>query len=127
MLRVSLPDGTTRDVPVPENMDWTAVKAVVADDGTVTVVPDTELITARQWAAVREQRDQMLAKCDWTQLADAHLSVDKKQAWSDYRQALRDIPEDFEDPTQVQWPTIPGATPTVQASGARVANLMEQI
>ena len=127
MLRVSLPDGTTRDVPVPENMDWTAVKAVVADDGIVTVVPDTELITARQWAAVREQRDQMLAKCDWTQLADAHLSLDKKQAWSDYRQALRDIPEDFEVPTQVQWPTIPGATPTVQASGARVANLMEQI
>ena len=114
-------------LPVPENVDYTASKAVKADDGTISIVPNQEIITARLWAAVREQRNQMLAKCDWTQLTDSHLSVERQTAWADYRQALRDLPDEVTDPSQVQWPLDPTQAPAVQATGARAANLMEQI
>lgn len=114
-------------IPVPEGVDYTAALAVKGDDGTISIVPNQEVITVRQWAALREQRNQMLAKCDWTQLADSHLSVEKKAAWADYRQALRDLPDEVTDPTQVEWPLDPTQAPAVQASGARVDNLMEQI
>ena len=114
-------------IPVPENVDYTASKVVKADDGTITLVPNQEIITERQWAAIRDQRNQMLAKCDWTQLADSHLSAERQAAWADYRQALRDLPDEVTDPTQVEWPLDPTQAPAMQASGARVANLMEQI
>ena len=114
-------------IPVPEGVDYTATKAVKADDGTITIVLNQEIITERQWAALREQRNQMLAKCDWTQLTDSHLSAEKKEAWADYRQALRDLPDEVTDPTQVEWPLDTTQAPPVQASGARVDNLMEQI
>lgn len=52
---------------------------------------------------MRFQRDRLLAESDWTQVADAPVD---KQAWADYRQALRDFPAtwtpgpvaDFPDP-----------------------------
>ena len=114
-------------IAVPENVDYTAAKAVKADDGTITIVPNQEIITARLWAAVRDQRNQMLAKCDWTQLADSHLSAERQAAWADYRQALRDLTDEVTDPANVEWPLDPTQAPAVQVTGARVANLMEQI
>jgi hypothetical protein len=54
-------------------------------------------------------RQQLLAACDWTQLPDAALTPEEKQEWSDYRQALRDIPQDFMLPQDVIFPTEPGA------------------
>jgi hypothetical protein len=49
-------------------------------------------------------RDKLLAACDWTQVADA--SVDQA-AWSTYRQALRDIPDQAGFPDNVTWPEKP--------------------
>ena len=112
-------------IPVPENVDYTAAQAIKADDGAITIVPNQEIVTARQWAAVRDQRNQMLAKCDWTQLADSHLSAEKKEAWADYRQALRDLPEEITDPAQVEWPQDPTQAPAVQASGSRLSSLLD--
>jgi len=40
-------------------------------------------------ACMRRQRDALLAASDWTQVADAPVD---RQAWADYRQALRDFP-----------------------------------
>lgn len=41
-------------------------------------------------ATLKIERGQKLAASDWTQLPDAPLDADTKQAWADYRQTLRD-------------------------------------
>ena len=56
---------------------------------------------------VRALRMQRLTACDWTQVTDAPLSADLQVAWRDYRQALRDLPETFSSPLDVEWPTPP--------------------
>jgi len=55
-------------------------------------------------ADIRTQRDQLLTASDWTQTADA--PVDQVE-WQDYRQALRDIPQQAGFPTDIAWPTKP--------------------
>lgn len=46
-------------------------------------------------AEVRSLRDYKLGSSDWTQVADSPLSDSKKAEWASYRQALRDIPQQF--------------------------------
>ncbi len=58
------------------------------------------------WAALRMRRDALLSACDFTQLPDAPVWVDKT-AWSTYRQALRDLPATTVDPANPVWPTPP--------------------
>ena len=47
---------------------------------------------AMNLAEVRNQRNQMLAQSDWTQMADSPLSDEQKAAWAAYRQQLRELP-----------------------------------
>lgn len=54
--------------------------------------------------AVREQRDRLLQSCDWTQLPDAPVDA---QAWSIYRQELRDVTDQAGFPASVAWPVPP--------------------
>lgn len=56
------------------------------------------------WADVRRERDRLLTACDWTQVADAPVDA---AAWAAYRQALRDVPQDYASPDDVVWPTPP--------------------
>jgi hypothetical protein len=35
------------------------------------------------------------------------LSTQDKASWRTYRQELRDVPENFEDPRDVVWPDAP--------------------
>ena len=42
---------------------------------------------------VRVTRDYALQMSDWTQMPDSPLPPEKKSAWADYRQKLRDLPE----------------------------------
>jgi len=68
----------------------------------------TDLGTAPQLAAVRAQRDALLAACDWTQMSDSPLSSDVKAAWGTYRTALRNLPDSQGfDPTNPTWPVKP--------------------
>jgi len=53
---------------------------------------------------VRTQRGALLSQSDWTQVSDAPVD---QSAWADYRQALRDVPEQAGFPTEVTWPTRP--------------------
>ena len=55
----------------------------------------------------REARDALLAQTDWTQLADAQLSAEKRATWAAYRQALRDVPTQADFPWEVTWPVKP--------------------
>ena len=56
---------------------------------------------------IRKERDNLLAKCDWTQVNDSPLSTEQKTAWATYRQALRNVPTQSGFPTNVTWPTEP--------------------
>lgn len=58
---------------------------------------------AAQWGSTREERNGLLAACDWTQLADAPVD---DLAWAAYRQSLRDITQQT-DPFSLTWPAKP--------------------
>lgn len=55
----------------------------------------------------RQIRDDLLAMSDWTQLPDVALSDEKKAEWAVYRQQLRDLNVNGDDPTELDWPTQP--------------------
>jgi hypothetical protein len=54
---------------------------------------------------ITTKRNSLLAASDWTQLPDVPQAT--KDAWAQYRQALRDITEQSGYPTNVVWPTSP--------------------
>lgn len=54
---------------------------------------------------VRTQRDALLKDSDWAVLPDAPVA--DEQTWKDYRQALRDLPQQEGFPQEVVWPTKP--------------------
>jgi hypothetical protein len=53
----------------------------------------------------RQKRNQLLAKCDWTQLTDAPTLA--SASWMAYRQALRDVPGQQGFPWNITWPEAP--------------------
>lgn len=62
--------------------------------------------------ALRRERNIKLAMSDWTQIPDAPLTDEQKGAWREYRQALRDLPNQqagIFDLDAVQWPQSPEA------------------
>jgi hypothetical protein len=63
-----------------------------------------ESLDATQAKSVREQRNKLIAECDWTQVADSPVD---KEAWATYRQALRDVPQQAGFPWEVNWPESP--------------------
>lgn len=75
----------------------------------ITSLPtyNKNLSEALRWEMVKQQRDKLLQKCDWTQLPDAILTDAERTAWQDYRQTLRDIPQDFINPDDVIFPDPP--------------------
>lgn len=58
-------------------------------------------------SAIRAERNTKLTECDWTQLNDTPLDNPSKVAWTNYRQALRDIPTQSGFPHNVIWPVKP--------------------
>ena len=56
---------------------------------------------------IREQRNQLLKDCDWTQLNDSPLNADTKTSWATYRQQLRDVTSQTRFPWDIQWPSTP--------------------
>ena len=76
------------DAPVPEKPDYN---------------PDQKALDAEA-DEVRSERDKLLAATDWTQVADAPVD---QAAYAEYRQALRDVPEQAGFPIDVDWPQKP--------------------
>jgi hypothetical protein len=96
-------------VVVPNEMDPDCV-VVVDNEGILEAQEDQALLDAkeeRQWEALRKERDKRLAESDWTQIMDSPLSTEARDAWIIYRQELRDIPENTEDPANPDWPERP--------------------
>lgn len=57
--------------------------------------------------AVRAQRDALLAACDWVVVRTNELDLQMPQDWSEYRQALRDVPQQEGFPEVIEWPEPP--------------------
>ena len=59
------------------------------------------------WEMIRSMRDNELTNTDWRAVKDRTMS----QAWKDYRQALRNLPQDYEDANNAadNWPVMPDA------------------
>lgn len=77
------------------------------DDQYAAAIAAAKLDTTYIMAAVRAYRDYLLEKSDWTQLADAALSTEKKAAYAAYRGALRNLPQSYPDGLGFVWPTEP--------------------
>lgn len=52
----------------------------------------------------RAERNKLLAATDFTQLADSPVDA---AAWAEYRQALREVPEQAGFPFNIEWPVQP--------------------
>jgi len=75
-----------------DNAEW--------DEENLEWIPG-DVVLARN---ARSQRDALLSQSDWTQVPDAPVD---QAAWADYRQALRDVPQQAGFPTEITWPVKP--------------------
>jgi hypothetical protein len=67
-----------------------------------------ELLDAQPWKELREERNKRIAQTDYLAIPDyPHATEEVKQAWLDYRQALRDLPANTTDPENPVWPVAP--------------------
>lgn len=60
---------------------------------------------------IRVRRDAALKDCDWTMLSDAGITEKQLEKFKQYRQALRDVPQQPGFPDIVTWPTVTGEWP----------------
>lgn len=84
---------------------YTEDSAVLQEDG--TWVQKWNILNLPQEQAeknVRDARNNLLSKSDWTQVDDAPVD---KTSWATYRQELRDITQQSGFPYDVVWPTPP--------------------
>ena len=56
---------------------------------------------------VRKERDTKLASSDWRVTKALEQGVSLDTVWADYRQSLRDIPQQTGFPHDVVWPVDP--------------------
>jgi hypothetical protein len=94
---------------LPEGMDNNSVRIEFINNDYVIVLDEDKLVArrARLFNKLRQQRNEKLQACDYTQMPDSPLSEELKEAWANYRQALRDLPANTENPSNPIWPTKP--------------------
>ena len=59
------------------------------------------------WRKIRKERNKLLKDRDYIMVSDITITTEKKEEWTTYRQALRDIPQDYDSPDEVVYPTKP--------------------
>ena len=69
--------------------------------------PFDQMSDGKKWIYITAYRNLILSQSDWTQLPDVVLTEAERTAWQDYRQTLRDIPQDFINPDLVTFPRNP--------------------
>lgn len=84
-------------------------------DGQWQFIYNVEPLTAEELAekqaakalAIRAQRDRLLQQSDWVVIRSYEQAENVPLEWTEYRQALRDIPQQTGFPSEVSWPTVP--------------------
>lgn len=89
----------TAGPPVKDQDAW--AQSWIVEDATQEQIAER---TASRADAVRTDRNQRLADCDWTQLPDAPVDP---QVWATYRQELRDVTAQVGFPWEINWPEQP--------------------
>ena len=95
-----------------EKTDWSVTEITDFEPYTSAITEYGETYQAPPEAAapeilVRDLRNQLLEGSDWSQLPDAQLSAEKVAEFKTYRQALRDLPANTSDFTNVTYPEPP--------------------
>ena len=94
-------------------LEWSCDPAVVGEwvkpfkdpeTGEVYLKEYIDLKTTILLNRLRTRRNVLLSSSDWTQLPDT--AVDRN-AWTQYRQALRDLPANTTDLENPVWPCVP--------------------
>jgi hypothetical protein len=67
-------------------------------------IDENEIPVEWVWERLRLRRDQLLRDSDFRVLPDAPWPT---APWADYREALRDLPEQTVDPRAAVWPDPP--------------------
>jgi hypothetical protein len=94
------PDGDLFWITVPAVLQ-PQVSAVVEAHDAVAVLEELA------WEFARDKRNRLLSECDWTCVTDTQLSEADQTSWQTYRQALRDVPQNENDPENITWPDAP--------------------
>lgn len=76
---------------------------VYDQDGNIT----NEVTEDEKWDLIRRLRDELLTQSDWVVIKAMEEGTTVSQDWLDYRNALRDIPQDYDSPEEVILPEIP--------------------
>ncbi len=101
---------------VPDGYDYIEcddpTEGMAVDIKTKTLVPaEIELpFVLSDEGKRKRKRNALLAESDWTQFADSPLTDTKKAEWATYRQALRDLPQEYPNAISnddIIWPTKP--------------------
>ena len=89
-------------------VETTLVSALTGETRIVTTLEPVETVDpAILWAALRVERDRLLAASDKYALPDFPQPAAKRTAWLTYRKALRDLPGVTIDPLAPAWPKPP--------------------
>lgn len=85
--------------------DPTLVDAIWTQEYTVVTLSEDQIQQNKNNKAeqMRQLRDGMLVKSDWSQLPDAPVD---KAAWATYRQELRDVTSQDGFPYDIVWPNL---------------------
>jgi hypothetical protein len=95
---------TATTAPASNARTHTLERSCSLVDGVWTEVwTETQRDLAIAQKNIREQRNELLSKTDWTQLSDSSVA----STWTTYRQELRDVPAQEGFPYSVTWPTEP--------------------
>jgi len=86
-----------KGTPVQVGGVWSQTWMV--EDKTADEVAASE---ASKWVSVREERNSILSVSDWRDLP-SYPDADQ-ESWGTYRQALRDVPSNNDDPFDISWP-----------------------
>jgi len=102
------PEATHIQVVPP--LDYRAVLVSKDAEGNIQLTPDTDKMNEMykyEYQGIRNQRNDLLYKSDWTQIPGGPLTDEKKAEWATYRQQLRDLVIEGSCPLDFVWPTPP--------------------
>lgn len=93
-----------------EVLEDKVIENIVTRDKTEEeIAADLEGEKQSKWYHVRRKRNELLSESDVHVLSDKWEDMDSetKEEWKTYRKALRDIPQNFDDPDSVEFPKSP--------------------
>jgi hypothetical protein len=67
----------------------------------------SDISPENKWVLIAQYCNELLSRCDWTQIPDSGLSFTQQTNWLDYRQALKEVKETFVNPDDVKLPEPP--------------------